>query len=80
VVLSFERWRHIVEEHGELRRRRDLVLSAVQSPDGRLAGRLPQEEYFYVRTTRPTRWRKVVVHFEGGEGRIVTAFPRRRLP
>jgi len=80
VVLSFDSWRHIVEEHGELESHRRRVLAAVSNPDRRMAGRLPNEEWFYLATARPTRWIKVVVHFEGDIGRIVTAFPRRRFP
>jgi hypothetical protein len=80
VVLSFERWRHVLEDHAELSRHREAVLEAVARPDVRLDGRLRGEEWFYRRTAAPSRWVKVVVHYEGGSGRIVTAFPRRKLP
>lgn len=80
VVLSFAAWRHIIDEHDELELLRDIVLAAVHDPDRRMPGRSPREEWFYLATTRPTRWVKAVVHFEGGEGRIVTAFPRRHFP
>ena len=80
VVLSFGRWRHILNEHGELGRQRDAVLETVFQPDERLHGRERGEEWFYRRTTAPSRWLKVVVHYEGDVGRIVTAFPRRRFP
>ncbi len=33
VVLSEERWRHIVLRHPELEKERSLVLSAVADPD-----------------------------------------------
>jgi UDP-N-acetyl-D-mannosaminuronic acid transferase (WecB/TagA/CpsF family) len=45
-----------------------------------MSGRKPGEEWYYRRTGEPTRWLKVVVHYVDGFGRIVTAFPRRRLP
>lgn len=80
VVLTFERWRHIGEDHAELARQRGDVLAAVANPDERLNGRDPGEVSFYRRTARPSRWVKVVVHYEGSEGRIVTAFPRRWSP
>jgi hypothetical protein len=80
VLLSASAWQHIVEEHGELETRQGSVLAAVHRPDRRTAGRTPTEEWYYLATARPTLWIKVVVHFEHGEGRIVTAFPRRRYP
>ena len=80
VVLTFVAWRHIVDEHGELEVYRAAVLKAVRQPDRRTVGRSPAEEWFYLATVRPTRWIKVVVHYEGREGRIVTACPRRRFP
>ena len=80
VVLSFSRWRHIVDKPGELERRRDAVLEAVARPDERHPGRKAYEEWFYRRTARPSRWIRVVVHYEGDRGLIVTAFPRRLFP
>ena len=80
VVLSFSRWHHILDKHGELGRQRDTVLEAVARPDERLPGRKAHEEWFYRRTARPSRWVRVVVHYEGDRGLIVTAFPRRLFP
>jgi hypothetical protein len=51
VVLTEERWRHIVFRHRELTRR-----------------------------SGPSRWIKVVVHYESDRGEIMTAFPRRWFP
>jgi hypothetical protein len=80
VVLSFSRWRHIVDKHGELVGHRDAVLGAVSYPDERLPGRVAHEEWFYGQTSRPTGWIRVVVHYEGDRCLIVTAFPRRLVP
>lgn len=80
VALTFERWRHIVDRHRELGRSRRAVLAAVSHPDERLPGREPGEEWFYGRETERGRLIKVVVHFDGGRGLIVTAFPRRSIP
>ena len=80
VVLSFDRWRHIVERHDELGRRRSAILLAVSHPDRCIPGRWVGEEWFFRRTAHPSRWLKVVVHYERDEGRIMTAFPRRRFP
>ncbi|MEX2645347.1 MAG: hypothetical protein WD249_03700 [Gaiellaceae bacterium] len=80
VVLTHERWRHIVEEHEELGLEPSDILAVVAEPEHRLPGRGPQEEWFYRGGAGPSRWVKVVVHYEQTFGRIVTAFPRRALP
>ncbi len=80
VVLSFSRWRHILEKHSELRGYRDTVLEAVARPDERLPGRAAYEEWFYGQMAPPSRWIRVVVHYESDRGLIVTAFPRRLIP
>lgn len=78
--LSAERWTHIVDGHPELGRHLETIMRAVRSPDRRVSGRRKGEERFYLRDAGPSRWLKVVVHFEGGRGRIVTAFARRSMP
>ena len=80
VVLSFSRWRHILDKHGELNGQRETVLEAVAHPEERLPGRTEYEEWFYGRMTRPSRWMRVVVHYGSDRGLIVTAFPRRLIP
>jgi hypothetical protein len=81
VLLSDERWRHIVSAHPEIKAYEEEVRRAVESPTARLAGREPDEEWLYLEGAGPSRWLKVVVVFnsEGG-GRIITAFARRRKP
>ena len=80
VVLHFGGWRHIAENHPELARHRLALLAVVAEPHERVGGRYAGEEWFYRRGFGPSRLVKVVVHYEGDEGRIVTAFPRRRFP
>jgi hypothetical protein len=80
VVLHAERWRHISTEHPELSHRRGVILATVSSPDEWIAGRFPGEEWFYRENPGPSRWLRVVVHFSGREGFIVTGFPRRSFP
>jgi hypothetical protein len=80
VALTFERWRHILDRHRELGRNPQAVLAAISHPEERLPGREPSEEWFYGRTTGRGRWIKVVVHFDGDRGLIVTEFPRRSIP
>jgi len=45
-----------------------------------MPGRHHGEEWFYLEGAGPSRWLKVVVHYEGKSGRIVTAFGRRSMP
>ncbi len=80
VELTRERWRHILSGHPELARHLATVTRAVREPDRRMAGRRVDEEWFYLEDAGPSRWLKVVVHYEGGRGRIVTAFGRRSMP
>ena len=80
VVLTHERWSHILEGHSELASHQAQILRAVESPDRRLPGRAKGEEWFYLATVRPSRWLKVVVRYRAGAGRIMTAFARRSLP
>jgi hypothetical protein len=69
VVLTEERWGHIVERHPEIRTLDLTVMQAVQVPDYRVAGRLANEEWCYVKTDAPSNWLKVVVAYAGDVGR-----------
>jgi hypothetical protein len=81
VSLSAERWRHIISGHPELEGCRADIVRAVESPSEMLAGRAPDEEWFYLAGAGPSRWLKVVVVFDrASSGRIITAFGRRRKP
>ncbi len=80
VELSADRWSHIVDGHPELARHLESVGRTVREPDRRVAGRGQGEEWFYLAGAGPSRWLKVVVHYEGGRGRIVTVFARRSIP
>lgn len=81
VLLSPERWQHIVSGHPEIEVYEQEVRRAVESPTTALPGREPGEEWLYLEGTGPSRWLKVVVVFDSAErGRIITAFARRRKP
>lgn len=56
------------------------ILRAIRAPNQRHPGREPNEEWFYLNNVGPSRWIKVVVVYEDGCGRIITAFPRRAFP
>jgi hypothetical protein len=80
VVLTDERWEHVRLQHPNLDVEPAVLLNAVARPSRRLRGRRPSEEWFYRRGVGPTDWMRVVVHYEGDRGLIVTAFPRRWYP
>jgi hypothetical protein len=81
VLLTVERWRHIVSAHPEIEIYEKEVHRAVESPTTVLAGREPDEEWLYLESAGPSRWLKVVVVFDSEDrGRIITSFARRRKP
>jgi hypothetical protein len=80
VVLTGERWEHVVERHAEIEPHESSVLKAVTAPDRRVRGTRRREEWFYLAGVGPSRWLKVVVRYEDEEGRIITAFARRSFP
>jgi len=81
VVLTHDRWLHIIKAHPELERLRADVLHAAHAPTVVHPGRAADERWFYLANVGPSRWLKVVVVLDpGGFGRIITAFPRRRHP
>lgn len=80
VVLMEGRWLHIKSEHPELVRHLRDIMATVREPDRRIGGRSAGEEWFLAEHVGPSRWLQVVVHYEGGDGWIATAFPRKSLP
>jgi hypothetical protein len=80
VELTEARWQHILDGHPELAAHQGEVLTAVSAPRHRRAGRSADEAWFYLATTRPSRWLKVVIRYSMGKGSVVTAFPRRSVP
>jgi hypothetical protein len=80
VELTEDRWQHILVGHPELAPHLPDIARAVREPDRRMAGRTDDEEWFYLEHAGPSRWLKVAVHYEGGVGRIITAFGRRSMP
>jgi len=81
VLLSPERWRHIVSGHPEIEAYETDIRRAVEAPTAVMAGREPDEEWLYLEGAGPSRWLKVVVVFDSADqGRIITSFGRRRKP
>jgi hypothetical protein len=78
VMLTVDRWTHIVARHPELSDLQDPVVQAVHSPTIQQA-RPDGEAWFYI-PGGPSAWLKVVVVYSGDTGRIITAFPRRAMP
>jgi hypothetical protein len=80
VELDLRGWLHIHATHEELRAEREAILATVAAPERRTKGHRPHEEWFYRGGVGPSRWIRVVVHYEHDRGRIATAFPRRSFP
>lgn len=80
VILTDERWEHILDRHEYIGVGPDTVLGTVAQPDRRTLGHEEGEEWFYRHDAGPSAWIRVVVHYEHGHGRIATAFPRRTYP
>ena len=78
VVLSEERWRHIVRRHSELEAHRERTLEAIETPTRRTHGHAANEEWFFLEGAGPSRWLQVVVHYEESRGSVTTAFGRGR--
>lgn len=80
VVLTAERWSHILDRHPNIDVTAEEIVGAATRPDARTDGRERHVEWFYRHRAGPSAWIKVVVHYEGDRGLIVTAFPRRLFP
>ncbi len=81
ILLSTERWRHIIGAHPEIEIYAKEIHRAVKSPTTALAGREPDEEWLYLEGAGPSRWLKVVVVFDNEDrGRIIISFARRKKP
>ncbi len=80
VELPIDNWLHILEIHTELRVEAEAIVDVVRDPEHAIGGRTAGERWYYRGGAGPSWWIKVVVHYEHGHGRIVTAFPRRAFP
>lgn len=76
VRLPEERWRHILEEHGELAEMHQVILDTVAKPDRILAGNLG--ELLATREIILGKWLVVVYRENINDGFIITAFLTRR--
>jgi len=80
VVLTESAWAHVLRNHPQIEVDPAHLMTAVASPTRRIRGRELSEEWCYREGFGPSRWLKVVVHYEGDVGRVATAFPRRAFP
>ena len=80
VVLTPERWVHILVRHGEMAGHRDAILRGVHEPTLVRRGSMPGEMQYLRRGSGPSTWLFVVVHYDDRTGRITTAFGRRWIP
>jgi len=80
VFLTEDRWEHITKGHATLAPRLREIMAAVREPSLSMRGQSENEVWFFAENAGRFPWLHVVVHYEGGEGWIVTAFPREVLP
>jgi len=81
VVLLGRIWdRKITRDHPEVRRHREQVLAAVETPDHVEPDPRPDRRRYYRRDAGPSSWLMVVVSFEQEPGRIITALALRKDP
>ncbi len=79
-MLTEERWEHIKARHAILATRLREIMATVREPTGRSRGPNEGEEWFWSDEPLERLWLQVVVHYEGGDGWIATAFPREWPP
>lgn len=81
VVLTQERWNHVLRNHPDMTGRIAEVMRAVREPTDVLPGKRRGEEWFYLAGAGPSKWLKAIVQFGVATGgRIITAHPRRKKP
>ena len=76
VILDEDAWTHIKRRHPLLGGRLREIMATVREPTWRAPGREKDEEWYFSDEALTRLWVQVAVHYEGGEGWIVTAFPR----
>jgi hypothetical protein len=77
IRLTYERWAHITEEHGEIFGMMDIVLQTVNNPDIVLAGKAG--EFLAIHEIDTKKYLVVPYREHGNDGFIITAFITRRL-
>jgi hypothetical protein len=73
VLLTQERWEHILEGHPELARHLGTLKKCVELAESRTRGNFPDVEKLWARNIGPAKWFTVVVRYEGRIGTIRTA-------
>lgn len=81
VVLTEERWAHILDGHGAQMDGLDLaVLRVVEDPEVKIKGNFEGAEVLYARGLGPAKWLAVVVFYSGLQGQVITAYPQTKEP
>lgn len=79
IVLTEERWEHILEGHPEMAGLELAVMRVVESADKECTGNFPGSRKFYKQGLGPARWLAAVVAYEGMVGKVITAHPFSKL-
>lgn len=75
VVLTDERWAHIKRRHPEVTSHLGAVMRAVREPAHRRRDLGAGKESFLADWPGPGKWLRVVVHYDGDDGEVMTAYP-----
>ena len=77
IFLTEDVWAHIMSRHPEMSRHEQAVMDTITHPDRIEPDVRPGRERFLGYRRGPTTWLRVVVSFEGEQGRVITAHGRR---
>jgi hypothetical protein len=80
VLLTEERWEHIIDKHREMESWQTELLKVIPAPDVITPDRMRGRWHYWAAGTGVSRWLFVVVDWRHRPARIVTAFPKRRDP
>lgn len=80
IVLTAERWEHIVDGHPELDGLELAVMRAVETADITVDGNKPGTMKHCAKDLGPARYLSVVVAYEGNMGMVRTAYPQSKEP
>ena len=75
VILTQDRWEHILDGHPELDGLELAVMRVVDNADMDGEGNFPGARKLAKRGLGPSRWLVAVVKYDGAQGSVVTAYP-----
>lgn len=80
VVLTQERWDHVLRGHRQMEGLELAVMRVVENPEMKLKGNYEGAEKLYAQGLGPAKWLAVVVAYSGLQGQVITAYPHTKEP